>query len=72
MKKVLLAVLGGAAALVSSVSQAAIDVTTHLTPIGTEISGDITTVFTWIMPIIGTMIAIMVGVKLLKKLSSKV
>ena len=60
------------ASLVTTQANAAIDLATHLTPIGTEVSGDISTVFTWIMPIIGTMLAIMIGVKLVKRLANKV
>lgn len=67
-------VAAGAAVVMSAFqsAQAAIVEATHLTPIGTEVSGDASTVFTWVLPIMGTILAMSIGIKLIKRFSSKV
>jgi Phage major coat protein, Gp8 len=63
MKKLALAML---AMVVSGASQAAI-VTADLTAIGTEVSADAATVFSWALPIMGTLLAMTIGIKLIKR-----
>ena len=38
-----------------------------LTAMGNEISGDAASVFAWVLPIIGTIIAMVVGIRLIKR-----
>lgn len=72
MKKLYLAVLGAASVAFSSMASAAIDATTHLAPVKTEIEGDISTVITWAIPIIGVALAASIGIKLFKRFGNKV
>lgn len=51
----------------STVASAAIDAGLHLVPIGNEIQDDALTVFTWVLPIIGTIMAMTIGIKLFKR-----
>jgi len=47
----------------AAVSQAQLDA------VGAEVSGDAAIVFAWVLPIIGTIIAMVVGIRLLKRFS---
>lgn len=46
--------------------------TTDLDPIGTEVSGDVSTVVTWVLPIMGTVLAATIGIKLVKRFTNKI
>jgi len=46
--------------------------TTDLTPVGTEITGDISTVVTWVLPIMGVALAAGIGIKLVKRFANKI
>ena len=72
LKKAAAVLSGLAASVYVGVANAAITQATHLDPIGTEVSGDAATVFGWALPIIGTVLAMSVGIKLFKRFTNKV
>jgi len=59
-------------ALFSTASNAAITQATHLDPISTEVLADAGTVFGWVLPVFGTILAMTIGIKLIKRFTSKV
>ena len=71
MKNVAAFLIGFMLTVVVGVANAAI-VATDLTAIGTEVTGDATTVFTWALPILGTVLAMSVGIKLFKRFTNKI
>ena len=58
-------------AFVGQSAMAAI-VATDLTGIGTSITTDADTIFVWVLPIIGTILGLTIGLKLLKKFTAKI
>ena len=47
-------------------------VAADLTGIGTTITTDANTIFVWVLPIVGTILGLTIGLKLLKKFTGKI
>ena len=71
MKNFIALMIGLVLAMAVGIANAAITAT-DLTAIGTEVTADATTVFTWALPILGTVLAMTVGIKLFKRFTNKI
>ena len=72
MKVKALAVISAVSASIFATTANAALVAADLTALGTEVDGDLTLVKGAVLPIIFTVVALLVGIKLLKKLTAKI